>query len=95
MTIKNIGSKIISVGSTVLMPDATMKASKAVCDSPAIKVFVEKGLLVITDETKTKAATDAKAKADAEAKAKAEAEAKAKAEADAKAAAEAKATEQK
>lgn len=91
MTIKNIGSKIISIGTTVLMPDATMKASKAVCDTPAVKAFVKKGLLSISEEVKTKAGTDAKAKAEAEAKAKAEAEAKAKAEAEAKAKAEAEA----
>ena len=89
MTIKNIGSKIISIGTTVLMPDATMKASKAVCETPAVKAFVKKGLLTISEETKTKTAATDKAKTDADAKAKAEAEAKAKAEAEAKAKAEA------
>lgn len=92
MTIKNIGSKIISVGSTVLMPDASMKANKAVCEAPAIKALVEMGMIAISDEagdSKAKAAAEAKAKAEAEKAAKAEAEAKAKAEADAKAKAEA------
>lgn len=49
MTIKNIGSKIISVGSTVLMPDASMKASKAVCEAPAIKALAEMGMIAISD----------------------------------------------
>lgn len=91
MTIKNIGSKIISIGTTVLLPDATMKANKAICETPAVKAFVKKGLLSIVDDAKPKAGNDAKAKAEAEAKAKAEAEAKAKAEAEAKAKAEAEA----
>lgn len=89
MTIKNTGSKIISIGTTVLMPDATMKASKAVCETPAVKAFIKKGLLTVTEDAKPKAGNDAKAKAEADTKAKAEAEAKAKAEAEAKAKAEA------
>ncbi len=84
MIIKNIGSKIISIGTTVLMPDATMKANKDVCETPAIKAFVKKGLLEIKDEKASKTGSEAKAKAEAEAKAKAEAEAKAKAEEEAK-----------
>lgn len=92
MTIKNIGSKIISIGSTVLMPDATMKANKAVCDAPAVKALIGKGMIAVVEDAgdakakaNAKAEAEAKAKAEAEAKAKAEAEAKAKAEAEAKA----------
>lgn len=65
MTIKNIGSKIISVGSTVLMPDASMKASKAVCEAPAIKALAEMGVITISDEAgegKPKNKSDVKAK---------------------------------
>lgn len=96
MTIKNIGSKIISVGSTVLMPDATMKANKVVCDAPAVKALIEKGMIaVVEDAGDAKAKANVKAKAETEAKAEAEAKAKAEAEAKAKAEAEAKANAQK
>ena len=88
MKIKNIGDKIIHVGSTVLLPEKEMKASKAVCETPAIKAFVKAGFLAIEEEAKT-GGRSAAAIAEAKAKAKAEAEAKAKAEAEAKAAAEA------
>lgn len=77
MTIKNISSKIISVGSTVLMPDASMKANKAVCEAPAVKALAEIDLITISDEAKAKSATGDKTKAEAEktdAKAKTEAE---------------------
>ena len=56
MTIKNIGSKIISIGSTVLMPDAEMKATKAITAPPAIEAMVEMGLLSITEDAKQKTA---------------------------------------
>lgn len=89
MIIKNTGTKIVHIGTTMLMPEDTMTADKAVCEAPAIKAFVKKGLLSVSEEPKApKNGNDAKAKAEAEAKAKAEAEAKAKAE---KEAAEAKA----
>ena len=88
MIIKNIGPKIIHIGTTMMMPEKTMTAPKAVCETPAIKAFIEKGFLAIFEETKApKNGNDAKVKAEAEAKAKAEAEAKAKAEAEAAAAA--------
>lgn len=95
MLIKNIGSKIVHIGTTMLMPEDTMTADKAVCEAPAIKALTKKGLLSVSEEPKApKNGNDAKAKAEAEAKAKAEAEAKAKAEkeeAEAKAKAEAEA----
>jgi len=89
MKIKNIGSKIISVGTTVLLPDATTEVSKAMANAPSVATLIKMGLLAVVEEPKVK--NDAKAKAEAEAKAKAEAEAKAKAEAEAKAKAEAEA----
>lgn len=93
MIIKNTGTKIVHIGTTMLMPEETMTADKAVCEAPAIKALAKKGLLSISEEPKTPKNSNAdKAKAEAEAKAKAEAEkeeaeAKAKAEAEAKAAA--------
>lgn len=91
MTIKNIGTKIVHIGTTMLMPEGTMPAGKAVCEAPVIKAMVKHGLLSISEDAKSpKNGNDAKAKAEADAKAKAEAEAKAKAEAE-KAEAEAKA----
>jgi len=96
MIIKNTGTKIVHIGTTMLMPEDTMTADKAVCEAPAIKAFVKKGLLSVSEEPKApKNGNDAKAKAEAEAKAKAEAEAKAKAEAEAKAKAEKEAAEAK
>jgi len=52
MTIKNIGSKIISVGTTALLPDDTMPANEALCNTPAIKAFVRKNLLSIIEDPK-------------------------------------------
>lgn len=94
MKIRNKGSKIINIGTTILMPDASMDINEATLKLPAIQAFIAKGLLE-TDESEAafqkaveEAATrkleeDAKVKAEAEAKAKAEADAKAKAEAEA------------
>lgn len=50
MIIKNISSRIINIGTTVLMPDHTMPASEAVCETPAIKAFVKKGWLELVKE---------------------------------------------
>lgn len=47
-TIKNISSKIIHIGTTILMPDATMKASEAIAKSPAIKALANRKMLEIT-----------------------------------------------
>ncbi|MFR5990264.1 MAG: hypothetical protein ACLUGP_07715 [Faecalibacterium prausnitzii] len=90
MKIRNKGSKIINIGTTILMPDASMDINEATLKLPAIQAFIAKGLLE-TDESESafqKAVEEAAARKlaeEAEAKAKAEAEAKAKAEADAKA----------
>lgn len=75
MIIKNTGTKIVHIGTTMLMPEETMTADKVVCGAPAIKALVKKGLLSVSEEPKApKNGNDAKAaKAEAEAKAKAEA----------------------
>lgn len=89
MKIRNKGSKIINIGTTILMPDASMDINEATLKLPAIQAFIAKGLLE-TDESEAafqkaveeaaarKLEEDAKAKAEADAKAKAEAEAAAK-----------------
>jgi hypothetical protein len=98
MKIRNKGSKIINIGTTILMPDASMDINEATLKLPAIQAFIAKGLLE-TDESDVafqKAVEEAAArKLEEDAKAKAEAEAKAKAEADAKAKAEAEAAAKK
>lgn len=100
MKIRNKGSKIINIGTTILMPDASMDINEATLKLPAIQAFIAKGLLE-TDESEAafqKAVEEAAARKlaeEAEAMAKAEAEAKAKAEADAKAKAEAEAAAKK
>jgi hypothetical protein len=48
MTIKNISQKVINIGTTILMPDKAMEATKAVTETPAIKAMAERGYLVIT-----------------------------------------------
>lgn len=100
MKIRNKGSKIINIGTTILMPDASMDINEATLKLPAIQAFIAKGLLE-TDESDAafqkaveeaaarKLAEEAKAKAEADAKAKAEAEAAAKKAAEDKAKAEA------
>lgn len=98
MKIRNKGSKIINIGTTILMPDASMDINEATLKLPVIQAFIAKGLLE-TDESEAafqKAVEEAAArKLEEDAKVKAEAEAKAKAEADAKAKAEAEATAKK
>lgn len=100
MKIRNKGSKIINIGTTILMPDASMDINEATLKLPAIQAFIAKGLLE-TDESDVafqkaveeaaarKLEEDAKAKAEADAKAKAEAEAAAKKAAEDKAKADA------
>ena len=100
MKIRNKGSKIINIGTTILMPDASMDINEATLKLPAIQAFIAKGLLE-TDESEAafqkaveeaaarKLEEDAKAKAEADAKAKAEAESAAKKAAEDKAKADA------
>ena len=100
MKIRNKGSKIINIGTTILMPDASMDINEATLKLPAIQAFIAKGLLE-TDESDAafqkaveeaaarKLEEDAKVQAEADAKAKAEAEAAAKKAAEDKAKADA------
>lgn len=82
MTIKNTSQKVINIGTTILMPDKTMEASKALTEAPSIKAMVERGQLAIIDEKGGKDADKAaQEKAEAEERARAEAEAKAAEEA--------------
>ena len=106
MKIRNKGSKIINIGTTILMPDASMDINEATLKLPAIQAFIAKGLLE-TDESDAafqkaveeaaarQLAEEAKAKAEAEAAAKKAAEDKAKADAAKKAAAAKAADENK
>lgn len=82
MTIKNTSQKVINIGTTILMPDKTMEASKALTETPSIKAMVERGQLAIIDEKGGKDADKAaQEKAEAEERARTEAEAKAAEEA--------------
>lgn len=104
MKIRNKGSKIINIGTTILMPDASMDINEATLKLPAIQAFIAKGLLE-TDESDAafqKAVEEAaarkleeEAKAEAEAAAKKAAEDKAKADTAKKAAAAKAADENK
>lgn len=90
MTIKNIGSKIISIGTTVLMPDASLTTDKKTAETPAIKAMVKAGLLSVEEDVKPTRAPRQSKDDDAAAKAAAEeAEKKAAEEAAKKAAEEA------
>lgn len=92
MKLVNTSSKVVSIGSIVLMPDESMDIGKEIAELPSVKVFVRKGFLKIDDsaEMVEEIAAKAKAEAEAEAKAKAEKEATEKAEAKKKPEAEAK-----
>ena len=45
MIIKNIGSKIINIGTEILMPDSQITVSKDVAALPAIQAFAAKKLV--------------------------------------------------
>lgn len=50
MIIKNIKSKIIGVGKTVLMPDETLPVSKEVAESAAVKAYVRLGFVQLIED---------------------------------------------
>lgn len=54
MIIKNISNKIINVGTTVLMPDATMPANKKMRKNPALMAFEKHNLITFIEEEKDK-----------------------------------------
>jgi treponemal membrane protein B len=74
MIIKNTGSKIISIGTTVLMPDGEMKVNKEIASTPAIRAFERMGLVKVEDDGDEKARKNATRKAAEEAAAKKAAE---------------------
>lgn len=47
-TIKNISSKIIHIGTTILMPDQTMQASEKTAKLPSIQAFAKRKMLEVT-----------------------------------------------
>ena len=47
MILSNVGAKIISIGSTVLMPGSNMKITADIAKLPAIEAFVEIGYVSI------------------------------------------------
>lgn len=59
MTIKNIGTKIVNIGTVVLMPDESMTANETICNAPAIKAMEKRGLLSIIKEVKAPVHTPA------------------------------------
>ena len=52
MKILNTGSKVVNIGSTVLLPGKDMPCTKAIAEAPSIKALVGKGFLTIIDEPK-------------------------------------------
>ena len=52
MIIKNIGSKIINIGTEILMPDSQITVSKDVAALPAIQAFAVKNYIKIVDNEK-------------------------------------------
>lgn len=54
MLVRNIGAKIINIGSNVLMPDSTLTVSDAVAGLPAMKTFAEMGFIRLEEETTKK-----------------------------------------
>ena len=52
MIIKNIGSKIINIGTEILMPDSQITVSKDVAALPAIQAFAVKTYIKIVDNEK-------------------------------------------
>lgn len=47
-TIKNTSSKIIHIGTTILMPDDTMKAPESIAKAPAVVAMAGRKMLEIT-----------------------------------------------
>lgn len=50
MIIKNIGTKIVNIGTTVLMPDSEATFSSAVASAPSIKALEELGFIKVEGE---------------------------------------------
>lgn len=50
MIVKNIGNKIINIGSNALMPDCQIKVGDSIKRNPAISAFVERGYIKLVEE---------------------------------------------
>lgn len=55
--ITNVGSKIIGVGKTLLMPDDVIEVADSIAELPAMKAFEKKGFIKI-EKVATKAAAE-------------------------------------
>ena len=51
MKVKNIGGKVVSVGTTALLPDDTVQVDDSYSDNPAFICLVKHGNLAIVKET--------------------------------------------
>lgn len=51
MKLKNIGNRIVNVGSTVLTPDSSMEISAEQAKNRSIKAYIRKGFLKLEDST--------------------------------------------
>lgn len=64
MKIKNTSSKVISVGPTVILPDAEAAIDKTYANTPAVKALIGRGFLTVlaveteADEKKTEPKND-------------------------------------
>ena len=53
MIIRNIGSKVISIGTAVLMPDGELEVTDAIANTASIKAMCEKGFIAVERVRKT------------------------------------------
>ena len=51
MKVKNIGGKVVSIGTTAILPDETAQVSDSYADNPAFTCLVEHGNLAIVKAT--------------------------------------------
>lgn len=51
MKVKNIGWKVISIGTTAILPDETAQVNDSYADNPAFTCLVKHGNLTIVKET--------------------------------------------
>lgn len=73
MIIRNTSTKIINIGTKILMPDDTYAAPKAICEAPSVQALVKMGQLrieggnvEIADEKDSKGKADADGKSEPE-----------------------------
>lgn len=56
MKVKNIGGKVVSIGTTAILPDEIAQVSDSYADNPAFTCLVERGHLSIVKVTAGKGA---------------------------------------